>query len=78
MDIKNIKIDFECLVALTPKQWARVFDILGSNLEELAFEAERVYSSGERAWAKDESSNKALSVIYGELAEYFFAQRDAK
>lgn len=78
MDTKNIQIDFECLVALTPKQWSHVFDSIGSKLEEMAFEAEGIYLSGQRAWSKDESSNKALSEIYGALADHFFNLRDSK
>jgi hypothetical protein len=76
MDTKEIKIQFDCLVALSPRQWQQVFDILGSKFEELSGEAECVYLTGERAWAKDERNNKALSEIYGALADHFFALRD--
>lgn len=76
MDTKELKINFECLVALTPKQWTAVFDILGSKLEELAGEAELVYFKAQRAWTKDERNNKALSEIYGALADHFFALRN--
>lgn len=75
-DTKNIKINFECLVALSPEKWELVFDIVGSKMEELAIEAGELDSSGQRAFAENQQHNKAIAVIYGEIADYFFALRD--
>lgn len=78
MDTKKIDVSFECLVALTPKQWERVFDAIGSKLEELAFKNEEAFARGQRAWSSDHITKKALSEIYGALAEHFFSLRDAE
>lgn len=77
-DTKNINVNFECLVALTPGEWETVFDTIGSHLEELAFEFQRKSDRAQRAWTKNDHAKRALAEIYGQLAEHFFVLRDSK